>query len=110
MIVINSTWYDDIDIDYLNNRWIKLQHTPDFSTDSVAEQVFALFLSVTRKIVNTSLEHKNKPFEIFPDEPKHIKFLWMNLRWKTLWVIWTGNIWKRVLEIGGGTWYGFNSL
>jgi len=106
LLVINSTGYDKLDLDYLTKKGVKVCNVANFSTDSVAEQVFALLLSIGRKISLAQKDNKEKPFEIFPDAPEHKKYLGFNLKDKTIGVIGTGNIGKRVCQIAQG--FGMN--
>lgn len=102
LIVLNTTGYDKVDLDYAKSRGIKVCNAPGFATDAVAEHAFSLMMSVARKVVFGDKSFRAKPFEILPDDDCHRIFMGLNLKGKTLGVIGTGNIGRRVCEIGVG--------
>lgn len=108
LIAINSTGYDKIDLYYLKKRGITLCNCPGFSTDSVAEQVFALILATIRRLIIGDRDFRRKPFETLPGFNDHEIYRGFNLKGKTLGVIGAGSIGRRVLEIGRG--FGMNLI
>jgi len=92
-ISVWATGYDSVDISYATSRNIKVSNIPAYAADSVAELAIGLMLSVLRKIPRAD-ENVRKTKEL-----KWQFFQGRELRGKTLGVLGTGNIGKRVLEI-----------
>lgn len=99
---INSTGFDFVDVDAAKENKILIAHVPGFSTDAVAEQVFALLFAVNRKVVSGDVAMRKAPFQIDPGNQEQRKFIGFNLIGKTLGVIGLGNIGSRVAQIGLG--------
>lgn len=100
-IGLNSTAYDLVDTVAAKERGISVSNIPGFSTEAVAEQVFALLLAIARKIPMGDAAMRRSPFQVDPSalqERGH--YLGLNLRGKTLGVIGLGSIGQRVAEIG----------
>ncbi|MDO4225284.1 MAG: D-2-hydroxyacid dehydrogenase [Bergeyella zoohelcum] len=92
---------DNIDVEYAKNKGIKVINTPNASSRSVAEMVFAHFFSLTR-----FLHESNRMMPLEGD--KNFNLLKKNyanaveLSGKTLGIIGFGNIGKEVAKIGIG--------
>jgi lactate dehydrogenase-like 2-hydroxyacid dehydrogenase len=84
LIIMNTTSYHLIDIDYLKKRNIILCNTPDFCSSSVAELVFLYTLSLARKTNLALQDNMDAPFEIYPDDMNHRKYVGYNLENKTI--------------------------
>jgi len=106
LIVINSTGFEKIDIESANNNNIKIANVQGFSTDAVAEHVFALMFAVAKKIIFSDKEMRRKPFEINPENIEEYKFQGFNLKNKTFGIIGLGAIGERVAQIGSA--FGMN--
>jgi len=95
LIAVRSTGVDQIDLDYCSNQKITVCNVPAYAQNAVAEHVFALLLAIGRHIVETA--QRTKKFD----------FSWtgiqaFELRGKTLAVIGTGAIGRRVAMIARG--------
>ena len=95
MIAVRSTGYDHIDIDLCNNQGIAVCNVPGYAANAVAEHTFALLLAISRHV------------EVALQYTRRTKFQWdglqgFELQGKTLAVIGTGAIGKRVAEIACG--------
>lgn len=102
LIILNSTSYHLLDLDYLKSRNIAICNTPDFCSDSVGELAFLYIISLMKNIIPAYEDNKEKPFEIYPDDMSHRKYVWNNLDKKTIWVVWLWNIGKKVCSIAHG--------
>jgi len=87
-----STGFDYIDLNYCNEKGILVSNVPSYGETSVAEQVFALLLSITRKIPQSISALKNN--SINPNELESL-----DLSNKTLGVIGSGKIGLSVIKI-----------
>lgn len=101
-IILNTTSYHLVDLEYLKSKNISLFNTPDFCTGSVAELVFLYILQLMRNVESAYKDNIKKPFEILPDEIEHRKYVGSNLNQKTIGVIGMGNIGQKVLSIAKG--------
>ncbi len=95
MIALRCTGYDHIDINFCRNRGITVCNIPGYAANAVAEHTFALLLSLGRHI-ETAFQYTRR-----------VVFKWEGLRGfelkgKTMAVIGTGAIGKRVAEIACG--------
>lgn len=95
MIAVRSTGYDHIDIAFCNNQGIAVCNVPGYAANAVAEHTFALLLAISRH------------FEAALQYTRKTRFQWdglqgFELQEKTLAVIGTGAIGKRVAEIACG--------
>ncbi|MCM1055750.1 MAG: D-2-hydroxyacid dehydrogenase [Bacteroides sp.] len=94
-----ATGYNNIDIPYCKERGIAVCNAPSYSTDSVAQLVFAFILELTNRVyaykglVDRGDWVKSRTFSMFPIPT-------MELRGKTLGIIGLGSIGQRVAEIG----------
>ena len=50
-LALNTTHADYVDINYCNERGIKITNVPDWTTGAVAEHVLALLLSTAKRII-----------------------------------------------------------
>lgn len=96
LIVTRSVGFDHIASKYALDRGIAVCHVPDYGSHVIAEHVFALLLSVARKIPFADSYVKEK--RVFNFEP----FLGIELRGKTLGVVGTGKIGAAVIGIAAG--------
>ncbi len=102
LIILNTTSYHLLDLDYIQERWIIACNTPDFCSTSVAELAFFYILCLSRKTFEAYRDNQETPFEILPDDMWHRKYVWWNLEWKTLWILGLWNIGSKVAQIGNG--------
>ena len=99
MIATRSTGYDHIDVAHCDARKIRVCNVPDYGDSTVAEHVFALLLQISRHI-SESLERTRRG--VFHQS----NLRGFELHGKTLGVIGTGRIGRRVIEIAKG--FGMN--
>ncbi len=99
-IAINSTGFDQTDIEAANTKGIKISNASDFSTEAVAEHAIGLMFAVNRRLAYGDRKVREKPFEIDPANLSHTEFIGFDIRGKTLGVVGLGNIGRRVAEIG----------
>lgn len=102
LLCINSTGFDFVDTVAAKEKGIAVAHVPGFSTEAVAEHIFALILAVNKKIVLGDVAMRKSPFQIDPANAEQKRFMGMNLLGKTLGVIGLGSIGTRVAQIGLG--------
>ncbi|MDB5478666.1 MAG: Phosphoglycerate dehydrogenase [Alphaproteobacteria bacterium] len=102
LLCINSTGFDKVDLQAAEEKGVKLANVPGFSTEAVAEHVFALILASARNIVESNRAVSLKPFEINPNDRDHTKFLGFNLYGKTLGILGLGAIGQHVAKIAHG--------
>ena len=99
LIATRSTGKDHIDIDFCEEKNIEIRNVPDYGSNTVAEHVFALLLSLSKNIFSSYNEiKKNKDFSSMGS--KDIRGL--DLFGKTIGVLGTGNIGKNVIRIAKG--------
>ena len=97
-IQIMATGYDNVDLEACKDRGIQVCNVKDYSTDSVAQHVFALILALTNKVEY----HWQMAREgIWSREPKFTFYTPSipELRGKTLGIIGMGRIGHNVAEI-----------
>ena len=90
-ICINTTAFDWIDAEYWNNNVIIVTHTPEYSTDSVAEYAIFLMMCLAKKL----------PIQIktnYKMEYNH-EMLNTEIRGKTVGIIGLGTIGTRIAEL-----------
>lgn len=102
LLAINSTGYDLVDTEAAAAQGIKVANVPGFSTEAVAEQVFALLLALSRKIPAGNAAMRKAPFQIDPASQTERSYLGFDLKHKTLGIIGLGSIGQRVAEIAHG--------
>ena len=76
---------DKIDLDECEKRWIKVLNTPWMNADSVADLALAWILNLARNL--------NKWFDWVEN-----RFNYMGCEFgdKSVWIVWFGNIWKKI--------------
>ncbi len=92
LIVTRSTGYDHIDLAYCKEKGISVVNVPSYGASSVAEQTFALILSISRKLLETIERSRRGDFSLEG-------LRGFDLNGKTLGVIGEGEIGKKVIEI-----------
>lgn len=95
LIATRSTGYDHIDLGYCARRGITVSNVPDYGDVTVAEHTFALLLAAVRHVVPASERTRRGDFS-------QSGLRGIELRGKTLSVIGTGRIGRRVIEIAKG--------
>lgn len=95
MIATRSTGYDHIDIAYCRERSIVICNVPTYGATTVAEHVFALLLAISHRIPEAIQKARSGPFS--PDGLQGF-----DLAGKTLGVVGTGSIGRRVIGIAKG--------
>lgn len=99
---INSTGYDNVDVDAVREANITASHVPSFSTGSVAELAIGLMFATVRKIPVGDADFRGGFYETDPGTPEMEKYQGFNLQGKTLGIVGLGNIGTRIAEIGKG--------
>ncbi len=94
-IATRSTGYDHIDLATCAARGIVVSNVPDYGDATVAEHTFALLLGVARHLVEAVERTRRGQFS-------QSGLRGFELRGKTLGVIGTGRIGRRVIEIANG--------
>tara|TARA_R110001583_G_scaffold37001_1_gene121207 strand:+ start:16875 stop:17909 length:1035 start_codon:yes stop_codon:yes gene_type:complete len=94
-IATRSTGFDHIDLDYCNENAIPVSNVPVYGDHTVAEHVFALLLAISHNIPESINRTRRGDFS-----QKGLRGF--DLKDKTLGVVGTGNIGKRVVEIAQG--------
>ncbi|WP_040777719.1 hydroxyacid dehydrogenase [Nocardia pneumoniae] len=95
LVATRSTGYDHIDLAYCAAHGITVSNVPDYGDSTVAEHVFALILGLARHLVDAAERTRRGGFS-------QAGLRGFELRGKTLGVIGTGRIGRRVIEIAGG--------
>ena len=95
LIAVRSTGFDHIDTDACKQKRILISNVPGYAANAVAEHTFALLLAISRHI------------QAATGFTRRTRFCWdglqgVELQGKTLAVIGTGAIGKRVAEIARG--------
>ena len=93
MIITRSVGYDHIDLVECHNKKIPVCNVPDYGSHVIAEHVFAMLLSSLRCIEEASDRTKMCDFNFSG-------LRGMSLKGKTLGIIGTGKIGKKVARIG----------
>ena len=94
-ILLRSQGYSNVDLKYCQDKNIKIYNAPDYGSSSVAEYAFGLILSLIRKISYSENELKKG----FVEQEEIMGFELQN---KTLGIIGTGAIGKKIIEISKG--------
>jgi D-lactate dehydrogenase len=95
LIATRSTGFDHIDLDYCRQAGVTVCNVPDYGDPTVAEHVFALLLALSRHIVEAAQRTRRGDF-------LESGLRGFDLAGKTLGVIGTGRIGRRVIAIGRG--------
>ncbi len=99
---INSTGYDNVDVEAVKNANVVASNVPGFSTGSVAELAIGLMFATVRKIAQGDKEFRTGLYAVDPGTPEAERYMGFNLEGKTLGVVGLGKIGSRVVEIGKG--------
>ena len=97
-IGVLATGYNVVDIEAAHERGITVTNVPAYSTESVAQMVFAHLLTVTNRTEHYALENRNGRWTKNPDFC-YWDFPHMELAGKTFGIVGLGNIGRRVAEI-----------
>jgi D-lactate dehydrogenase len=95
LIATRSTGFDHIDLAYCRSRGVVVSNVPDYGDSTVAEHAFALLLAAARNLVEAVERTRRGNFT-------QAGLRGFELRDKTLGVIGTGRIGRRVIEIAKG--------
>jgi glycerate dehydrogenase len=97
-IGVLATGYNVVDIEAAHERGITVTNVPAYSTESVAQMVFAHLLTVTNSTEHYAIENRNGRWTKNPDFC-YWDFPHMELAGKTFGIVGLGNIGRRVAEI-----------
>ena len=97
-IGVLATGYNVVDIEAAHKRGITVTNVPAYSTESVAQMVFAHLLTVTNRTEHYAIENRNGRWTKNPDFC-YWDFPHMELAGKTFGIVGLGNIGRRVAEI-----------
>jgi lactate dehydrogenase-like 2-hydroxyacid dehydrogenase len=92
-VALASTSYSWIDLDYCRKRSIVVTNVPHYSTESVAEHVLGLLISLAKKIIISDRRTQKGKYKLD---------MGFELKGKTLGIIGLGDIGLRVAELGNG--------
>lgn len=95
LIATRSTGNDHIDLAYCRDHGITVCNVPDYGDVTVAEHVFALLLAISRHLVEATERTRRGNFS-------QAGLRGFDLHGKTIGVIGTGRIGRRVIEIANG--------
>ncbi len=95
LIATRSTGFDHIDLNYCRAHDVTVCNVPDYGDSAVAEHAFALLLGVAKNLVQSVERTRQGNFT-------QTGLRGFELRDKTLGVIGTGRIGRRVIEIANG--------
>jgi D-3-phosphoglycerate dehydrogenase len=101
MISLWQTGFDNVDLDAATERGVIVSNVPNYAFDSVAEFVFALALDLLRRVHLADMNLRKGKFE-------WKRYVGNQLMGKTIGVLGTGNIGKRVIQIARG--FNMNTL
>ena len=97
-IGVLATGYNVVDIEAAYERGIVVTNVPAYSTESVAQMVFAHLLTVTNRTEHYAIQNRNGRWTENPDFC-YWDFPHMELAGKTFGVVGLGNIGQRVAQI-----------
>ena len=100
-LTVNSTGYDNVDVEAVRAAGITASNVPGFSTEAVAELAIGLMFAAVRKISEGDKDFRESQLQGDPGTPAAKKYLGFDLRGKVLGVVGLGNIGARVAEISG---------
>ncbi|CAN5265690.1 2-hydroxyacid dehydrogenase [soil metagenome] len=95
LIATRSTGYDHIDLDYCRAAGVAVCNVPDYGDPTVAEHTFALLLALARKVAEAVERTRRGDFT-------QAGLRGFDLAGKTLGVVGTGRIGRRVIQIAKG--------
>ena len=95
LIATRSTGFDHIDTDYCAEHGIAVSNVPSYGENTVAEHVFALLLALSRRLPEAMDRARHGQFS-----PQGLQGF--DLAGKTLGVVGTGAIGRRVIRIANG--------
>lgn len=96
MVLTRSVGYDHIDLEEAAQRGIPVCHIPDYGAHMIAEQAFALMLSLARNILKGNQRYQDE--HLFSDKGLQ----GIELYGKTLGVVGTGRIGLHCVRIANG--------
>ena len=97
-IGVLATGYNVVDIETAHERGITVTNVPAYSTESVAQMVFAHLLTVTNRTEYYAIQNRNSRWSKNPDFC-YWDFPHMELAGKTFGIVGLGNIGLRVAQI-----------
>ena len=97
-IGVLATGYNVVDIEAAHERGIIVTNVPAYSTESVAQMVFAHLLTVTNRTEHYAIQNRRGRWAANPDFC-YWDFPKMELAGKTFGIVGLGNIGRRVAEI-----------
>lgn len=97
-IGVLATGYNVVDIEAAHERGIIVTNVPAYSTESVAQMVFAHLLTVTNRTEHYAIQNRSGRWAASPDFC-YWDFPLMELAGKTIGIVGLGNIGRRVAEI-----------
>ena len=97
-IGVLATGYNVVDIEAAHERGILVTNVPAYSTESVAQMVFAHLLTVTNRTEHYAIQNRSGRWTANPDFC-YWDFPLMELAGKTFGIVGLGNIGRRVAEI-----------
>ena len=97
-IGVLATGYNVVDIEAAHERSIIVTNVPAYSTESVAQMVFAHLLTVTNRTEHYAIQNRSGRWAANPDFC-YWDFPQMELAGKTFGIVGLGNIGRRVAEI-----------
>jgi phosphoglycerate dehydrogenase-like enzyme len=99
LVVLTITGFDRVDMDTASLKGIRVVNSPDYSTEAVAEDAFALMLAAIRHIPKGDAAVRRGQLMVSPGDETLVGF---ELAGKTLGVVGLGRIGTRVAEIARG--------
>ena len=97
-IGVLATGYNVVDIEAAHERGIVVTNVPAYSTESVAQMVFAHLLTVTNRTEHYAIQNRADKWTVNPDFC-YWDFPHMELAGKTFGIVGLGNIGQRVAQI-----------
>ena len=97
-IGVLATGYNVVDIEAAHQRGVIVTNVPAYSTESVAQMVFAHLLTVTNRTEHYAIQNRKGRWSSNPDFC-YWDFPHMELAGKTFGIVGLGNIGRRVAEI-----------
>lgn len=92
-ISVYWVWYDFINVKYAKDKWIIISTATWSNSESVAEHTWGMILNLSKRISEFERETRKKwEIDVW-------KFQWIEVYWKTIWILWLGNIWKKISRI-----------